>query len=110
MNDHDKTKQLALLTKMVLTDEQSRMAILRIQEQRLRKTLANLIIDPTEGVAQQAGADALYQVWADSRRRSINTDLARNLAEQDGHRAALARAFGRDRVCQELVKRTKPRR
>ena len=110
MNDHDQTKQLASLTKMVLASEQNRMSILRKQEHRLRISLSNLITVAAEGVAQQSGADALYQVWADSRRRSINIDLARNLAEQDGHRAALARAFGRDQVCQELVNRTKPRR
>jgi 2-methylisocitrate lyase-like PEP mutase family enzyme len=110
MNDYEQTKRLASLTQMVLAAEQTRMAILRRQEANLRKSLSDLTIDRAIGVAQQAGADTLYQAWADSRRRSINIDLARNLAEQDGHRATLARAFGRDQVCQELVERTKPRR
>jgi len=60
-----------------------------------------------------AGADVQWQRWIDQRRKDLNIDLARLLAEEDGLAKTLKKAFGKQVAMKGVIaaeiERAKPR-
>lgn len=78
------------LRKLASTEQGLKDAIQNLSEQRYRSQ------DPDLGTAIHAvGVDRAWNSWADSRKRTINIELARVRALMAFQRKAAARAFGR---------------
>lgn len=113
MDRVEQAQRLAMLIATELLAVQSEMAQLQRHEADLRAKLAQVlenrgayIADSVSGnVPVYAGVDLAWNQWVDQRRAAINTELAQVLARQDGCRAKLKRAFGRDQAIQALTKK-----
>lgn len=106
-------RALSRLTGAVFATQQARMGALRQAELAIREKLAGLqsarksrALSLTDAdPALLAGADLLWQTWIEQRRSALNAELSRVLLAQEAARAALGRAFGRDRATEALCAR-----
>jgi len=101
--------RLAQITGARLAAAQARLARARRREQELSRALADLSAEAhpamPDSPAARAGADLLWQRWAEARRRDIHLELARCRADEEGLRAALARANAQDRAVLDLARK-----
>lgn len=105
------------LSEMVFTTKQSHLGTLKARETELRELLAQLKESRLRYVANAptskidpaviAGADFQWSLWADTRRRSLNMQLANHLVLQEKARDELASAFGRKEVTRKLAQMQK---
>ena len=110
MDRQSQAAQLTQLSAIRFRAAQAEMAQLRLREDRLRSNLAQLIQQKeTQADAMRdgaaaivAGADVRWHQWVDQRRTVINAELAQVRALQEGCRAKLSNAFGRDQAVQDL--------
>ena len=58
------------------------------------------------GPATKAGADVLWQRWADARRAELNNELARRMVAEDHALRMATRAFGRDQALVNVIVRS----
>lgn len=107
-----KLARVAEVTTMEFHAKQGRLRLLQDHADRQREHLAELNAAKSErggemghDAALAAGVDLLWHQWVDQRRSAINADILRTEHLMDIERKALARAFGRDRVASELLKR-----
>ena len=91
---------------------QSVLAKTLASETELRRQLAQLRTDPAAEAdrpgsdadrVRRAAAEMRWQRWADARRQTINSELARTLARKADARRALARAAGKDAALEALI-------
>jgi hypothetical protein len=100
--------RLSRVTAVRLAASQAQLAEIRRREATLARALADLSAsglsgdDPTSPAAR-AGADLLWQRWAEARRREIHMELARLRAAGEDLRADLVRAHGQDRAVSDLA-------
>jgi len=57
--------------------------------------------------ASKAGADVLWQRWADARRAELNNKLARRLVAEDQALRVATRAFGRDQALGNVIAKSR---
>ena len=74
-----------------------------------RKQRADGLCGPSDA-AFVAGADMAWHLWVEQRRRQINTELAKVLAEQDQCRLRLSRALGQTQAINGLAQKLQRRR
>lgn len=66
------------------------------------------VVQTVEDAAFRAGADLLWQRWADQQRARLNAALARARAEENTARQVASAAFGRDQALGKVIeKRTR---
>lgn len=90
---------LLRLTEAAFEAARGRLSRLRAREAELTRAIAALDrpgsapdeVDP----ARRAGADLLWEAWADGRRRALTAELARLRVEIEAAALALRPAFGR---------------
>lgn len=104
--------RLAGVTAARLAASRARLSGIRRREAELARALDDLSVpgrpgDDPASPASRAGADLLWQRWAEARRREIHMELARLRAAGEGLRAELARAHGQDRAVSELAARAR---
>ena len=113
MKEIKRFEMLTRLTDVRLQADQARMAELLAHEAELRQTLQDLAAQrqkqswPAIGAGDAAAvarADLHWQLWIDQRRNTINTELARVLAQKEECKATLRISFGRDQAAQRLWK------
>ena len=114
-----RTNQLARIADVVAVGyeaEQAKMRRLLRQEEELLARLDDLSpararievgggLDP----ASLTGADLRWQTWAEARRKEINLSLARLRVEQAQAKSDLAKAFGRSRAVEGLIRTERTR-
>ncbi|WP_432255224.1 hypothetical protein [Limimaricola sp. AA108-03] len=106
---------LLRLTEAVFDAKRGRLVTLRAEEEALHRTIRGLErplrapgpeIDP----ARRAGADLLWQGWADTRRRALLAELARLRVEIDKAIEELRPAFGRREAARRMVENARQAR
>lgn len=109
-------ERLQKLTDAALLAQQARLASIAGEEARITSLLEtiddaraarNSVLNEGMDPAQRAGADPLWQLWADGRRSSLNRDLAKVRVMREDVRSDLARALGRDDVASRLLGKVK---
>lgn len=89
---------------MQMAELTSRIDLIRDRLTALRQSSARTPkseIDP----AQRVGADILWESWADSRRRDLNSKLALLRQEKELRHEKLVRAFGKLQAVREMSRR-----
>lgn len=113
MTDKSQLSVLAKITEAEFHLAQLDLAKSRSREMELRtllKSLSDALLaranSPLEeaDAALIAGADVNWQAWVEQRRRSINLELAKCLANQETCREVAQRAFGREQAVLSLRK------
>lgn len=111
----DKHQMIGLqkVAKARLSALQVAFSDLSLKEARLRENLQQLVakrqtltertaeLDP----ARNAGADVRWFKWVEDRRAVINTELAQLAAKKLQLQQKMRRAFGKEQVFQDLIKR-----
>lgn len=96
-------KSLLTLAEVAFAAEQAKLAHLNRQECALRDQLTNLVADrneqaregPSDSPAKRAGADVRWHRWIDTRRETLNRELAQILARRTRVVADVRRSFGK---------------
>ncbi len=107
-------RRLKILTDAVRRAEEARLASIVAEETRLSETIR--VLDQARShraaavaqdidAAARAGADLLWQGWADRRRIALNRALAQLRARKEAMRQDLQAAHGRDKVTESLQRR-----
>lgn len=111
--------QLAEVFELKRLRVQSVLAAVQTEEAALRNALAQLDRQPriaTGDIGQSpdpvrlADAEMRWHLWADARRRTIQTELAGVLARKADARAALAQAVGKHAAVSDLLERARSAR
>lgn len=105
-------QRLVALTGAVRQAELAKFGRLAAQADLLRGQIAALD-QPVTGaeelpLAARAGIEARYRLWAEDRRRTLNLQLARQMAQIETMRARCAHAVGRDDVLTKLLAQHRP--
>ncbi len=107
--------QLQQITALRLQRSEAELSSILAREKALRSDLARLqqMAHETQAMPQDQapmraiGADLIWLRWVSAASRQISIELAQVLAQKEGLMAAHKRAFGKDRVAQELASRDK---
>ena len=106
--------ELARITETAFDVAQLRLSKSRQREAELRAMVESLNISLRDrakvrlaqtDAALVGGADVNWQIWVEQRRRSINVELAKCLAEQEKIRRDARHAFGRRQAINSLIER-----
>ncbi len=110
----DQLKDLLQLAETAFAAEQSKLAHLSSQEHDLRDQLAALMSSRQQSVdrlaptpAGRAGAEVRWHRWIDSRRETLNRELASVLAKRATAVSSVRKAFGKKEALAALVARAK---
>lgn len=112
---HQKAARLNRVTRLALDVNLSRLKSAVRARRALEESIAGLDADRrrvstnVESASTRAGADLLWQRWADSRRAEMNMALARARAEEIRARRAATLALGRDQALTNLLARSRRR-
>lgn len=116
MNQAKRLHELTKVTNLRLKADKARLAEVLSTESDLRRNLQDLgrlrlqRMDNdaiSRDAAFLAAADLNWQLWIDERRKTINTELAKILAQKEECKAILRASFGKDQAAQSLHKAEK---
>ncbi|MEL7280844.1 MAG: hypothetical protein AAFY35_16890 [Pseudomonadota bacterium] len=104
-------EDLAQLSRARQDADAAKLQTIRAEEAKIRAQLAALDAHHRAGMAlpvdeklsqQRLGADMLWQVWVGRRRRELQIQLARCLAQKGAARRALQKSFGKRSALQTV--------
>lgn len=111
----DQLARLMQLQRLKLIRAQQSLAVIKAEEDALRKDLKTLnahrrqshATDPSLLAMRSIGADILWQGWIDRTQADLTVDLAKVLVRKEPITRRVARETGRDEVVTELHARTR---
>ncbi len=111
----DQLADLLDLAQVAFASEQSKLAALSRRESAIRAQLETLIqsraqsalLKDAESAAMKAGAEVRWHRWIDTRRETLNRELAQVMALRAQSVAAVRRAFGKKEALAGLLSQSK---